>query len=80
MKKPYVSPMILCETLTPETMLCGCMIKNPNLNEEWHCGYSPDGLGMNLFAETWAACAIKDGQIPALRYCYHAGQVNVFGS
>ena len=41
MKKPYVPPAILCETLTPETMLCGCKLKNPTLSEEQHCGYEP---------------------------------------
>ncbi len=80
MKKTYEKPAILCETLTPEAMLCGCRIKNPNLNEEWHCSFDPDGLGLTLFAQNWDSCQFSDADLPDLVYCYHAGTVNVFGS
>ncbi len=80
MKKAYQKPILFCEDLRPEEMLCGCAIQNPNMNEEWHCGFVPDGLDIPLFAQGWNDCVIKEGDIPSLVYCYHSGTVNLFGS
>ena len=80
MKKPYVPPAILCETLTPETMLCGCKLKNPTLSEEQHCGYEPDGLGFTLFANGWGKCNLDPERVPTISICYHPGETNLFGS
>ncbi len=80
MKKNYEKPMLLCEDIAPETLLCGCKIKNPTLNEEWHCGYEPDGLGFPVFAELWDDCFLTPDEVPVLDLCYHTGTTNLFGS
>lgn len=78
MKKTYEKPALLCEELCPETMLCACDIENPNLNEEWQCGYEPDDLGFKIFAESWTDCAFKQNVDDW--YCFHGPVVNLFGS
>ena len=75
MKRPYEKPILLCEELCPEEMLCACDVQNPNLNEEWQCGYEPDGLGIRLFAQTWVDCNQTDDI-----YCWGGPMVNLFGS
>ena len=80
MKKPYKTPAIICETLTPETMLCGCKLKNPTLSEEQHCSYEPDGLGFTIFADGWGRCNLDPERVPTITICYHPGPTNLFGS
>lgn len=78
MKKTYEKPMLLCEELSPETLLCACDIQNPFFNEEAQCGFYDKDLGFTIFAETWEACGYKVGQDDW--YCFHGPQVNLFGS
>ncbi len=80
MKKQYEAPRLICEELQPEQMLCGCKYKNPNLNEEWHCSFKPDGLDFTIFAELWSDCFLHPDDVPSLGLCYHPGPTNLFSS
>ena len=80
MRKPYTSPMLICEELHPETMLCGCDYKNPSVNEEWQCGFKPDGLGFSLFAQGWDGCHETSGKYGNIQFCVQASEATVFGS
>ena len=81
MKKTYEKPTLLCEELRPEEMLCACKYKNPEFNEEWHCGYSlpnlPNIPGMKIFVDGWTNC---NPSIPNQGFCYHTAENNLFGS
>ena len=78
MKKPYEKPALLCEELSPESMLCACEYRAPNPNEEWQCGFYPDSdFPFKLFAQTWSDCEWEDTDY---FYCHHDSVVNVFGS
>ena len=88
MKKEYQKPALFCEELRSETMLCGCMLRNPEYNEVQMCGYTLDpeklppslsGLGLKLFAQGWSTCFGSE-LVNMEEYCYHAGPQNVFGS
>ncbi len=78
MKKTYEKPMLLCEELCPETLLCACEEQNPNHNEEWQCGYEPPDLGIRLFAQSWTDCELEPGKDDI--YCWAGPMVNLFGS
>ncbi|MBR4309245.1 MAG: hypothetical protein IKT58_06595 [Oscillospiraceae bacterium] len=80
MKKTYEKPAVFCEDLHPEEMLCGCAVNSPLYNEAQMCNYpykpsQYSTLTYNLFANDWATCDVGDHV-----YCYHVGQVNLFGS
>lgn len=77
MRKKYVRPMVVCEEIRPEELLCACAYTNPNFNEAQQCGYEPPGLGFSIFAQTWASCLMDNA---ALSYCYHNGTLLLFGS
>ncbi len=88
MKKEYQKPALFCEELRPETMLCGCKLRNPEFNEVQMCGYTLDdgslppnlsGLGLKIFAHEWASCYGSE-LVEMDDYCYHAGPQNVFSS
>lgn len=80
MKKRYQRPLLICEDLHPETMLCSCEYVNTSMNEEWHCGFDPDGLGFNLFADNWDNCVTSDAIFGNLEFCTHMVEAHVFSA
>lgn len=80
-KKTYKRPAIMLEEFTPETCLCSCAVVNKQLSEALQCGYYLDGLGFNVFAQTWADCQVSDTMIGDFySYCYMPGANNLFSS
>lgn len=80
MRKPYTAPVLICEELHPETVLCGCDFTNPTSNEEMHCGFDPEGLGFTLFAQGWDNCQNTNGKFGNMQFCVQASEAMVFGS
>ncbi len=87
MKKIYEKPKLYCEELLPESLLCGCQVRNNNFSYVEMCGYmiSDDNLiggAFSIFGETWSNCmvnheALKDTEY---EYCYHVSAVTLFSS
>ncbi len=80
MKRRYEKPILLCEELNPEQMLCACLALTPQFNEVAMCSYpvkiSPHStLEWNLFMENWNNCDKRDPY-----YCYQMGPTNIFSS
>lgn len=80
MKKTYEKPVLVCEELHPEEMLCGCLANTPQFNEAQMCSYpvkvSPyASITINVFMDDWGTCDKSNPQ-----YCYHMGQTNIFSS
>ena len=86
MKKVYVKPMLICEDLQPETMLCGCDVKNPTFSDLEMCSYAIDVEGafsqFVLFGETWANCAQDNESLAGTDYyyCYYGPGTSIFSS
>ena len=80
MKKSYEKPVLICEELCPEELLCGCAVTSPTFNEVQMCTYEvPANQFSNwtytLFASNWDHC-----DPISHTYCYHMGQTNLFSS
>ena len=87
MKKQYEKPILICEDLHPEEMLCGCEFTNPSFSELEMCSYSFEpypGKEIVIFGENWTSC--KKG-LPnsafagtQLYLCYYGPVVTLFSS
>ena len=82
MKKVYNKPVVLCQELHPETMLCtACYFQNPTYNEAQQCGFTDLDMGFTIFANTWIDCKWpNDLNEFTEMYCYHNSQLTIFGS
>ncbi len=81
MKKVYQKPMLICEELRPETMLCGCDDRNTQFNDVMMCGYDlkvPNiSRPIRIFSDGWLDC-MMDGE--DFGYCYHSSSISLFSS
>ncbi len=77
MKKDYAKPKVICQELRPEELVCACDIVNTDFNESMQCGYTLENFPLTVFAQGWASCMTSDFSD---LYCYHNGQVLLFGS
>ena len=82
MKKEYVKPMLICEDLHPEEMLCGCDLRNPQFSDLEMCAYPIKAPGTNttfmIFGENWTGqCQISN---TLLQTCYHTAETTIFSS
>lgn len=86
MKKVYVKPKLICEDLQPETMLCGCDVKNPSFSDLEMCSYTAEVEGaftkFILFGETWANCETNNEIFAGTEYyyCYYGPATSIFSS
>ncbi len=82
MKKAYVKPMLVCEDLHPEQMLCRCDLTNPLYSDLEMCTYPIDAPGTNtvflVFGESWVGqCQIDNKTVQT---CYHTAETSIFSS
>lgn len=80
-RKKYKRPAVQVEQFTPETCLCSCAVVNKQLSEAMQCGYMLEGLGFNVFAQSWFDCQVSDDDVGNFySYCYMPGASNLFSS
>ena len=86
MKKVYEKPLVICEDLQPETMLCGCEARNPSFSDLEMCSYtvSDPSLFMDfvIFGENWTNCQMDKNIFAgtSYEYCYYGPAVSIFSS
>lgn len=86
MKKTYSKPLLICEELQPETMLCGCDVRNPTYSDLEMCSYTVSDeklfLDFVLFGEKWTSCTTPNTifQGTQMEYCYYGPAVTIFSS
>ena len=86
MKKAYEKPKLICEDLQPETMLCGCDVKNPNFSDLEMCSYTVQIEGsfstFVLFGENWTNCEMNNDALAETDYymCYFGPATSIFSS
>lgn len=86
MKKTYNKPLLICEELQPETMLCGCDVRNPEWSDLEMCGYPITIPGttwdVRLFGETWNDCDMPSETFAGSDFymCYYGPGTSIFSS
>ena len=85
MKKTYEKPKLYCEDLQPESMLCGCEVRNPSWSDLEMCSYTVEITGFTtfvMFGEDWVNCTSKNTDFEGtdLYYCYYGPVTTIFSS
>lgn len=86
MKKVYEKPALICEDLQPETMLCGCAVRNPSFSDLEMCGYTitiPNThTTITLFGENWTKCDVNNEAFAGtdFYYCFYGPATSIFSS
>ncbi len=86
MKKLYEKPMLICEDLHPETMLCGCDVRNPTYSDLEMCGYPIKAPGTDttfmLFSESWDNCNLPNEALEGteMHMCFFGPTTSIFSS
>ena len=86
MKKIYEKPMLICEDLRPEDMLCGCDVRNPQFSDLEMCAYSITIPGTdystNLFGANWDNCSMPNDFLEGTEwhYCFGSHVTTIFSS
>ena len=86
MKKTYDKPRLFCEELHPETMLCGCDVRNPNFSDLEMCNYTfevEDSFAtFVIFGENWTGCETNNEDLVGTEYyfCYFGPATSIFSS
>ncbi len=86
MKKTYNKPLLICEDLQPETMLCGCDVSNPEWSDLEMCGYPISipgtSVSVRLFGENWNDCDMNSESLAGTDYymCFYGPSTSIFSS
>lgn len=86
MKKPYDKPKLLCEELRPETLLCGCDVKNPEFSDLEMCGYPISIPGTDtsfrIFGQNWFDCTDPNDAFEGTDwyFCVQGPETTIFTS
>ena len=86
MKKTYSKPLLICEELQPETMLCGCDVRNPSWSDLEMCGYNitipGTTVSIRLFGERWNDCDMSNEMMAGSSFymCYYGPGTSIFSS
>ncbi|MBR6825467.1 MAG: hypothetical protein IKM59_02860 [Oscillospiraceae bacterium] len=85
MKKTYDKPRLFCEELHPETMLCGCDVKNPTWSDIEMCAYelTISNSTFRIFSNGWdGACDMNNEYFKDTEYymCYWGPVTSIFSS
>lgn len=86
MKKGYEKPQLICEDLRPETLLCGCDVKNPNFSDLEMCGYQITIPGTDfdfrIFGQNWFDCTDPNTVFEGTEFyfCVHGPETTIFCS
>lgn len=84
MKKEYQKPILLKEEFRTEEWIATCLVENHNASLVESCSYTPPNVGIPIFTNSWATCAMTEDELESEIgmdiFCLHAGLNNVFGS